>query len=206
VTEPSGGRGNQLPAASAPNAVADAAAEPLEGLAWSWEAPLELIPGGPRPRDDWQLTQARRPVVSIEQTSAGASLRTVAERWDAVFRRRRRRLGWHIEVARAGEREPVLWYYPQTVRAGGALVYADHGRYKLRHASLMQPDWTLAAVPGGELARLKVWTKLPGEAASARAVRPGLRPAIAQQPNPALLLAAASLAVVIHHQQPSSSG
>jgi hypothetical protein len=176
-------------------------AEPLHQLRWAWEEPLELIQGGPHPRERWLLKQGRRPVVAIDRLGAGWALEAAAEGWTAAVRRRRRRLGWHLELASVGELDPVLYYCPHTLLAGGSLGGAGDGRYKLR-APFLRADWTLEAVRGRELAHILLWAKLPNESARVRTLRAGLVPGASVEPNLLLLLAAASVAIIIHHQQP----
>jgi hypothetical protein len=67
----------------------DEAGEPLHPLEWSRQAPLEVTQRSPYSREQWLLRQAGRPIVAIDETSAGWALSTAAERWDAAVRRRR---------------------------------------------------------------------------------------------------------------------
>lgn len=198
--------GGELAGTSQPGSAEDALVDPrLEELAWAWEASLALIQQSLFPRERWRLEQAGRPVVAIEQTTAGWSLNTAAERWVAAVRRRPRHLGWHLEFAPADVGRPVLSYYPRTVRAGGKLVLAQGDRYRLCRRLPLGPEWELAAVSGGELARLTLWTSRPG-AARVYGPHAGLRPAAGREPNIQLLLAAGCVALAIQHQQPRFTG
>ena len=116
--------------------------EPLEELAWAYDAPLVLTQPDPYPHEHWLLTQAGRSVLAIHPTTGGWSLDTPAACWRAAVRRRRRRLGWHLEFTRKGEREPELYYYPYTLLRGGKLVLAGGARYKLRYRDLLEEGWT----------------------------------------------------------------
>jgi hypothetical protein len=101
----------------------------LEELAWIWDAPLALRRREAYPQDRWLLEQRGRPVAGIEQTGTGWSLTMPTQRCSAAIRRRRRRLGWHLEVTLSGERSPLLEYQPGPLRAGGTLTLATGGRY-----------------------------------------------------------------------------
>jgi hypothetical protein len=182
-------------------AVARETGEPLHQLRWAWCEPLELTQRSPYSREHWLLRQARRPIVAIDQTGPRWSLSTAAERWDAAVRRRRRHLGWHLEIAPAGELDPVLYYHPHTLRSGGSLGCAGDGRYRLRCSVLPRGGWVLAA-PGGQLAHIKLCARPPGESARARALQAGLVAGASAEPYLLLLLAVASVAIVIHYQQP----
>jgi hypothetical protein len=187
---------------SQPGSAKDALVDPrLEELAWAWDASLALIPQSLFPRERWRLEQAGRPVAAIEQTTAGWTLSTAAERWVAAVRRRPRHLGWHLEFTPADGGRSVLSYYPRTVLAGGKLVLAGGDRYKLCRRPPMGAGWELVAIRGGDLARLTLWTSRPG-AAKVYGPHSGLRPAAAREPNLLLLLAAVCVALAIHHQQP----
>lgn len=174
-------------------------------LAWAWDAPLTLINQSLAPRERWRLEQAARPVAAVERTTAGWSLHTSAEHWEAAVRRRPRRLGWHLEFTPAEGGRPVLSHYPYTLRAGGRLVLAQGGRYTLGHRHLLGSEWELAAVSGGDLARITLWTGWP-EAARIHGPRAGLRPGAEREPHLMLLVGAACVALAIHHQQPRVIG
>lgn len=181
------------------------ASETLHELTWAWEAPLELTQGSPHPRERWLLNQGPRPVVAISPAGTGWwRLRAAAEEWTAAVRRRPRRLGWYLEVAKAGEREPVLHYRPATL-PGGSLHGAGDARYKLRPPRL-RADWTLRAARGPELAHIMHWAKPPRESVRVSALRPGLVRGAAVEPNLLLLIAACSVAIVIYDQQPVCRG
>jgi hypothetical protein len=180
----------------------DLGREPLEDLAWIWEDRLELRVREAYPHDRWLLQQRGRPVAAIEQTTIGWALTSATQHWRATVRRRRGRLGWHLEVTPSGERAPLLHYRPSTFRAGGTLTFANAGRYKLRRPG---QDWALARASGDILARISLRTSPPSGFAVARD-QTGLRPAAAREPNLALLIATACAAMVIHHQQPRSAG
>jgi hypothetical protein len=134
------------------------------------------------------------------------SLDTPDGRWRAAARRRRRRLGWHLEITRTGEREPTVYYYPYTLLTGGKLTLAGGARYKLRHQPVLKEGWTLAAVGGAELAHIRLSTSLRRISGKALARRAGLTTSAPSEPKLLALLAAACLAIVIHHQQPRGTG
>jgi hypothetical protein len=198
--------GGEPAGTSQPRSAEDALVDPgLVELAWAWDASLALIPQRHFSRARWRLEQAGRPVVAIEQTTAGWSLYTAVERWVAAVRRRPRRLGWHLEFSPADAGRPVLFYYPRTVLAGGKLVLAQGDRYKLSRRLPLGSEWELAAVRGGDLARLTLWTSRP-RAARVYGAHAGLRPRAAREPNLQLLLAAGCVALAIDHQQPRFPG
>ena len=191
---------------SQPGSAEDALVNPrLEQLAWAWDASLALIPQCLSPRERWRLEHAGRPVAAIGQTTAGWLLGTAAERWVAAVRRRPRHLGWHLEFTPADGGRSVLSFYPHTLRPGGRLVLAQGGRYTLGRRYLLASEWELAAVSGGALARITLWTRRPG-AAKIYGPRAGLRPGAEREPHLVLLLGAACVALAIHHQQPRVIG
>jgi hypothetical protein len=145
--------------------------EQLEELAW--DAPLTLMRRDSYPEELWMLEQRDRRVAAITRTTRWPpdgdwSLTTTAQRWSADIRRRRRRLGWHVEVTRSGARAPVLEYRPGTVRNGGMLELATGGRYKLRCWARLGYDWSLATAGGDRLARISRRTRPPRGSAVAR--------------------------------------
>jgi hypothetical protein len=188
-----------------PGSAENAAVGEFGDLAWAWDARLALINQSLAPRERWRLEQAGRPVAAIERTTAGWSLDTPAEHWEAAVRRRRRRLGWHLEFTPAEAGGPVLSFYPHTLRPGGRLVLAQGGLYTLGRRYLLSSEWELAAVSGGALARITLWTRRPG-AAKIYGPRAGLRPGAEREPHLMLLLGATCVALAIHHQQPRVIG
>jgi len=173
----------------------------LRELAWAGDAPLTLINQTLSPRERWRLEQAGRPVAAIERTTAGWSLDTPAEGWAAAVRRRPRHLGWHLDFTPADGGRPLLSYYPYMLLSGGRLVLARGDRYKLRRRLTLDSEWELAAVSGGELARIALYTRRP-TAARIYGPRAGLTPGAEREPNLLLLLGATCVALAIHHQQP----
>jgi hypothetical protein len=179
--------------------------EALEELAWIWDASLSLVLTEAYPRERWLLEQRGRPVAAIEETAKGWSLATATQRCSAGIRRRRRRLGWHMEVTPSGERSPALHYRPATVRTGGTLTLASGGRYKLRRLAGSVPEWTLANSDRDMLACISLRTDPPSGSEAARD-QTRLAPAAARERHLSLLLAAAGVAMVIHYQQPRTTG
>ena len=178
------------------------AQEQLDALAW--DAPLALMRGDSYPNEEWMLEQRGRRVVAIGRTprwppDGDWALTSAAQGWSADIRRRRRRLGWHVEVTPLRGRAPVLEYRPATVRTGGTLQLPSGGRYELRCSARLGYDWTLATVGGDRLARISRRTSPPSGSAVARD-RTGLTAAATDEPELGLLLAAACLAIVIHSQ------
>jgi hypothetical protein len=174
------------------------------------DAPLSLVRGDSYPDERWMLEQRGRRVALITRTprwppDGDWSLVTAAQGWSADIRRRRRRLGWHLEVTPVGARAPVLEYRPGAVRTGGTLELAAGGRYQLRCLARLGYDWSLATAGGDRLARISRRTSPPSGSAAARD-RTGLTPAAAGEPELSLLLAAACVAIVIHSQQGIGSG
>jgi hypothetical protein len=98
----------------------------------------------------WLLTQAGKPVGTLERTAGRIALRTVSDEWRGGVRRRARRLGWYLHFTRAEEGEPAVQYNPSTLLLGGHFVVSGSRRYRLR-CPLLSTDWKLAAVPGGEI-------------------------------------------------------
>jgi hypothetical protein len=182
--------------------------EQLEDLAW--DAPLTLMRRDSYPEELWMLEQRGRRVAAITRTTrwppdGGWSLTTAAQHWNADIRRRRRRVGWHVEVTPSRARAPVLEYRPGTVRNGGTLELATGGRYKLRCFARLGYDWSLATTGGDRLARITRRISPPSGSAIARD-RSGLTPAAADEPDLGLLLAAASVAIVINYQRRDGGG
>ena len=70
------------------------------------------------------------------------------------------------------------------------------------HRPLLEEGWTLAAVGGAELARIRLSTSLRRISDKAVARRAGLTTSDPSEPKLLALVAAACLAMVIHHQQP----
>jgi hypothetical protein len=177
----------------------------LQELAWAYDAPLVLKQRGSYPRERWVLEQAGRPVTAIEGTTTGWSLATPAERWSVVVRRRRWHLGWHLEFSRTDGREPQLYYYPHTLLPGGALAVAGGDRFKLRGPLVLGVHWTLDALRGAELARIRLSTSIM-RASDRDALRAGLTTSARSEPMLVPLMAAACLAIVIHRAQPRLVG
>jgi hypothetical protein len=180
----------------------------LETLAL--DAPLTLMRGDRYPGEEWMLEQRGRRVAAITSTprwplDGNWSLTTAAQVWRADIRRRRGRLGWHIEFTPLGGRAPVLEYRPGTVRTGGTLRLASGGRYKLRCLARLGYDWSLATAGGDRLARITRRTSPPRGSAVARD-RSGLTAAAAAEPYLDLLLAATCVAIVIQSLQGISLG
>jgi len=172
--------------------------EALEELVWIWGASLVLMRREAYPHERWLLLQGGSPVAAIEETDTGWSLTTTSQRCSAAIRRRRRRVGWHVEVLPSGERTPLVEYHPATLRAGGTLTVASGGRYKLRRpAGSGSEDWTLASPDGDRLARFSLRTKPPSGSALARD-RTGLTPAAASEPDLKLLIVSACVALILH--------
>ena len=142
---------------------------------------------------------------AIERTTAGRTYRALlsgpAESWRVVVRRRRRRLGWHLEVAPVDGRDAAAWYFPATVMPGGRLVLPEGERYRLRRPPLRR-DYRLVAKPGGELARPEgaLWPRADA------ALRIDLAGEAAGEPRLLFLLLAACAAMLLEAQQPQASG
>lgn len=163
---------------------------------------LTLTPSDLRPSVDfWVLEEAGMPVGSIEQSASGWWLRGWSERWRAAIGRRPRHLGWHLAFTRHREREPVLCYYPRTLRHGGVLVLSDGHRYKLR-GPLLRSEWRLAAVPAGELGRIRY---LGRTSKKDNRQRVGLSARAASEPQLLLLILATWTVILIHDEQPRTS-
>jgi hypothetical protein len=77
-------------------------------------------------REHWLLEQGREAVGAIERTTEGRRHRGLlsgpVQSWRVVVRRRRRRLGWHLEVAPVDGPDAAALYFPSTVMPGGRLV------------------------------------------------------------------------------------
>jgi hypothetical protein len=177
---------------------------PLHRLAWAWDAPLDLVPNGDHAHG-WLLEQAERPVVAIDRRDADWSLSTAARGWEAGIRRRRHRLGWHLEVKQGADVEPVLCYYPRSLLSGGELVCTGGGCYKLNGPTLVRAEWILGSVDGAELARILPWSKQPTHSRRSN-VAPGLSPGAVREPDLVLLLSAAALAILVGREQPAYMG
>jgi hypothetical protein len=179
--------------------------ETVEELAWIWDASLVLMLHDAYPHELWLLLQRGRPVAAIEETASGWTLTTPTQRCSAAIRRRRRRLGWHLEVTPSGEQSPLLYYQPATVRPGGTLTLASGGRYKLRRLAFSAHEWTVEGDDGDELACISLRTKPPTGSELARN-QTALRPAAARERHINLLISAACVAMVVHYQQPRTTG
>jgi hypothetical protein len=180
---------------------AGVAHEEFEEVAWIWDGPLALRRRDIYPQELWILEQRTHRVAAITRTPSGWSLTTASQRWQAAIRRRRHRLGWHIEVTPPGTDAPVLDYQPATLRAGGTLELANGARYRLRRVQAGD-DWILARANRDDLARIARRIKPPSGSALAQD-RTGLRPAAAHEPDLTLLLAAGCAAITAQYEQPT---
>jgi hypothetical protein len=156
-------------------------------------------------REYWLLEQGSEAVGAIERTTEGRRHRALlsgpAQSWRVLVRRRRRRLGWHLEVAPVDGPDAAARYFPSTVMPGGRLVLPEGERYRLRW-SLLRWDWRLVAKPGGELA----WLEGPVGSKAYPAFRIGLATGAAGEPRLLLLLLAACAAMLLEGQQPRVGG
>jgi hypothetical protein len=180
---------------------AGVAQEEFEEVALIWDGTLAMRRSDTYPPELWILKQRSHPVAAITRTRSGWSLATASQRWNATIRRRRHRLGWHIEVTPPGTPAPVLDYQPATLRSGGTLELPTGGRYKLRRL-VGGGDWILTTASRHELARIAWWIKPPSGSALAHD-QTGLRPAAAHEPDLTLLLAAACAAIAAQYEQPA---
>jgi hypothetical protein len=172
------------------------AAAALHEFRWSLAAPLELI-ARDGDMERWSLVKAGLPVALIDRTRGGWLLSMAGDRWTATVRRRRRRVGFHVEVTRVGWQEPLLYYHPHTLLPGGTFVSANDNRFKLGCPRLGRLVWTLTRGDREELARIRVWHKQPDEAKRIAAWRPGLTASAESEPDMRLLLAATSMAIAL---------
>ena len=149
----------------------------------------------------WLLEQYEGPVATISRAAYGWSLETTAEQWYAAVRRRRRRLGWHLEFWRPDEPEASLYYQPRTVLAGGRLTLVDGGSYKL---SLVRGHWRLVDGAGAEVCRIAFRDR------HYRTKELGAHFTFGEhavdEPNLPVLVFAASVACIIHDIQARSPG
>lgn len=150
-------------------------------------------------REFWVLTQAGRPVGTLERAKGGAVLRTASEEWRMAVRRRAKRLGWYLHFGRVGRGETACQYEPRTLWPGGDLVLAGERRYRLR-SRLVRADWRLAAVPGGDVGSLGLRDRGSGRHLQAQLASGDWA---ADEPLLSLVILAASAAILIHHEQPS---
>ena len=181
------------------------AREEFEDVARTGDAPLALRRRDTYPDEVWVLEQRTRRLAAIARTASGWSLTTASHRWSAALRRRRHRIGWHIEVTASGAQAPVLEYRPATLRAGGTLELADGRSYKLRRMARASDEWTLSAAGRDRLARISRRINPPSGSALAHGPT-GLSPAAADEPDLTLLLAAACAAMAAHYEQPRTAG
>jgi hypothetical protein len=164
---------------------------------------LRFLQRSSYPREEWVLHQAGRPVAAVRATPRGWSVTTPPERWRAAVRRRPCRLGWQLEFTRSKEAAPALCYRPGTLLAGGTLVPAVGGRYKLRGPLLLRDEWTLASARDGELVRI---TTKQLRAFTADADRHMILAFNSlSEPDVLPLACAACLAILIHDRQPVPS-
>jgi hypothetical protein len=153
--------------------------------------------------EQWLVEQQGRRLVAVDQVRGGWAVRLAGgERFDGVQRRRRRHLGWHMELTAAGEPEPVLGYYPYTVFAGGSLVCAGGERFTLRRPLVGRSDWTLSATGRKKLAHLQEEARR--REPKTDPARPGLTAAARGERNIGSLLAASALAMALHLQTPTA--
>jgi hypothetical protein len=178
--------------------------ETVEELAWIWDASLVMMRREAYPHERWLLLQRGRPVAAIEETATGWTLTTPTEQCSAAIRRRRRRLGWHLEVKSSGVESPLVEYQPATFRAGGTLTIASGGRYKLRRLAGAAHAWIVDG-DDGEVACVSLRTK-PRSGSEVALNRTGLAPGAARERHLSVLMAAACVAMVIHYEQPRTTG
>jgi hypothetical protein len=150
----------------------------------------------------WLLAQAGRPVGVIERAAGGTSLRTPTGEWRVELGRRPRRLGWHLEFIPADGGEPVLQYHPRGLLPGGRLVVSDIRRYRLR-SPLLRADWKLAAVPGGEIARIGFRQREPIRYLT---MQLAFAKKAADEPMLLVVILAAGVAMLIHDEAPKTVG
>jgi len=180
---------------------AEVAQEEFEEVAWIWDGSLALSRRATYPPELWILKQRTRRVAAIARTRSGWSLTTASQRWHATIRRRRHRLGWHIEVTPPGTSAPVLHYQPATMRSGGTLELATGGRYRLRRLP-WGGDWILARADREDLARI-AWRIKPPSGSALAHDQTGLRPAAAHETDLTLLLASVCAAMAAQYEQPA---
>ena len=150
----------------------------------------------------WELTQAGNPVGTLERTAGRVALRTVSEEWRGGVRRRARRLGWHLHFTPTEGDGPALLYYPNTLLSGGYFVASGSRRYRLR-PHLLGGDWSLLALPEGEIGRLEFRERDPARYLS---VQLTFIDPLFIDPLLLVVILAAGEALLIHDQQPRGGG
>jgi hypothetical protein len=147
----------------------------------------------------WLLTQAGKPVGTVERTAGRIALRTVSGDWRGGVRRRARRLGWHLYFTRAGGDGPALEYHPpSTLLGGGHFHVSGTRRYRLR-CPILRADWKLAAVPRGEV------SQIGARAREAWRVQLACIDDVVDEPVLLVVVLAACGAILTHDEQPSGA-